>query len=59
MWRAFVYGNKDFGSEELVQQSYSTFKPLDGLFDSNVILQVKNGPSELHAAVLSQQRALA
>ena len=40
MWRAFVYGNKDFGTEELVKQSYSTFAPLDGKFDNNVILQV-------------------
>jgi alpha-glucuronidase len=40
MWRAFVYGNKDFGMEELVKQSYSTFAPLDGKFDDNVILQV-------------------
>ena len=45
-WRAFVYGNKDFGTEELVKQSYSTFKPLDGQFDSNVILQIKNGPMD-------------
>ena len=22
MWRAFVYGNADFGTEELVKQSY-------------------------------------
>ena len=41
MWRAFVYGNKDFGTEELVKQSYSTFAPLDGKFDANVILQVR------------------
>ena len=32
------------GTEELVKQSYSTFAPLDGKFDSNVILQIKNGP---------------
>ena len=38
MWRAFVYGNTDYGAEELVQQSYSTFKPLDGKFDDNVIV---------------------
>ena len=31
MWRAFVYGNVDFGSEELVKQSYSTFMPVSAL----------------------------
>ena len=35
------------GTEELVKQSYSTFAPLDGKFDSNVILQIKNGPVRL------------
>jgi hypothetical protein len=38
MWRAFVYGNSDFGAEELVQQSYSTFHPLDGAFDARCSL---------------------
>ena len=28
MWRAFVYGNKDFGTEELVKQSY---RPIEGV----------------------------
>ena len=46
MWRAFVYGNADFGAEELVKQSYSTFAPLDGAFDDNVVLQIKNGPMD-------------
>jgi hypothetical protein len=46
MWRAFVYGNADFGAEELVKQSYSTFAPLDGAFDHNVVLQIKNGPMD-------------
>jgi alpha-glucuronidase len=46
MWRAFVYGNRDFGAEELVKQSYSTFMPLDGKFDANVVLQIKNGPMD-------------
>ena len=46
MWRAFVYGNADFGTEELVKQSFSTFAPLDGAFDHNVVLQIKNGPMD-------------
>jgi alpha-glucuronidase len=41
MWRAFVY--KDDGSDR-IRQAYDEFKPLDGKFGSNAILQVKNGP---------------
>ncbi|MGC8517020.1 MAG: alpha-glucuronidase family glycosyl hydrolase [Steroidobacteraceae bacterium] len=43
MWRAFVYSTNPH-SEDRVKQSYDIFKPLDGKFDRNVILQVKNGP---------------
>ncbi len=43
MWRAFVYSTNPH-SEDRVRQSYDIFKPLDGEFDRNVILQVKNGP---------------
>ena len=43
MWRAFVYSTNP-RSEDRVKQSYDIFKPLDGKFDRNVILQVKNGP---------------
>ena len=43
MWRAFVYSTNPH-SEDRVRQSYDIFKPLDGKFDRNVILQVKNGP---------------
>ncbi|SHO56951.1 alpha-glucuronidase family glycosyl hydrolase [Vibrio quintilis] len=42
MWRAFVYANEKH--EERSKQAYSEFKPLDGQFRSNVLLQVKNGP---------------
>jgi alpha-glucuronidase len=41
MWRAFVY--KDDGTDR-IGQSYGEFKPLDGKFASNVMIQVKNGP---------------
>jgi alpha-glucuronidase len=41
MWRAFVY--KDDGTDR-IGQSYAEFKPLDGKFASNAMVQVKNGP---------------
>ena len=40
-WRAFVY-SPDIGDR--FRGSYDEFKPLDGKFADNVILQVKNGP---------------
>ena len=42
MWRAFVYS--DQASEDRAKQAYAEFVPLDGKFDRNVLLQVKNGP---------------
>jgi len=42
IWRAFVYSNET--PEDRFKQSYAEFLPLDGKFDDNVILQVKNGP---------------
>lgn len=42
MWRAFVYANEK--NEERSKQAYSEFKPLDGQFHNNVLVQVKNGP---------------
>lgn len=42
MWRAFVYDNKV--PEDRTKQAYNEFKPLDGQFRPNVIIQVKNGP---------------
>jgi alpha-glucuronidase len=41
LWRAFVYGNSN---EDRAKQAYDEFKPLDGKFRHNVIVQVKNGP---------------
>lgn len=41
MWRAFVYSPSD---DDRAKQAYAEFKPLDGKFDSNVIIQIKNGP---------------
>ncbi len=41
-WRAFVYSNDP--KWDRVKQAYDTFKPLDGKFRDNVIVQVKNGP---------------
>ena len=42
MWRAFVYA--DHGQEDRIKQAYDEFVPLDGRFDANVLLQIKNGP---------------
>ncbi|HEY1848315.1 MAG TPA: alpha-glucuronidase, partial [Opitutaceae bacterium] len=42
MWRAFVYGAHP--ETDRVNQAYDEFKPLDGKFRDNVILQLKNGP---------------
>jgi alpha-glucuronidase len=41
MWRAFVYEPEQ--GEDRAKQAYSEFKPLDGKFRDNVIVQVKNG----------------
>jgi alpha-glucuronidase len=40
LWRAFVY--KDVGDR--IRQAYDEFKPLDGQFGTNAVVQVKNGP---------------
>lgn len=42
MWRAFVYSNEM--PEDRAKQAYNEFKPLDGKFRNNVLVQVKNGP---------------
>jgi alpha-glucuronidase len=42
MWRAFVYNEKT--PTDRAKQAYDEFKPLDGVFRDNVIVQVKNGP---------------
>jgi alpha-glucuronidase len=41
MWRAFVYAETD--PEDRAKQAYAEFKPLDGKFADNVLVQVKNG----------------
>ena len=41
MWRAFVYSST---SNDRFKQAYEEFKPLDGKFRKNVLVQVKNGP---------------
>jgi alpha-glucuronidase len=41
MWRAFVYSETN--PEDRAKQAYSEFKPLDGTFADNVLVQVKNG----------------
>ena len=41
MWRAFVYSS---AANDRFKQAYEEFKPLDGKFRKNVLVQVKNGP---------------
>ena len=42
MWRAFVYSSEV--PDDRAKQAYNEFKPLDGAFRPNVMVQVKNGP---------------
>ncbi|MEI7423630.1 MAG: alpha-glucuronidase family glycosyl hydrolase [Prolixibacteraceae bacterium] len=41
MWRAFVYDNNV--PDDRAKQALNEFKPLDGQFRENVLIQVKNG----------------
>ncbi len=41
-WRAFVYSPNPKGDR--FKEAFNEFKPLDGQFDKNVVVQVKNGP---------------
>ena len=41
LWRAFVYAAEN--PDDRAKQAYADFKPLDGQFAENVIVQVKNG----------------
>ena len=48
-WRAFVYrwnptGRPLSDGHDSLHDSYETFTPLDGLFDDNVVVVIKNGP---------------
>ncbi len=48
IWRAFVYSES---GEDRAKQAYNEFKPLDGQFRKNVLLQVKNGPIDFQPRV--------
>lgn len=41
LWRAFVYSPSN---DDRAKQAYEEFQPLDGKFQRNVVVQVKNGP---------------
>ena len=49
VWRAFVYNCwqdwRDRGTDR-ARACYDTFKPLDGAFDENVVIQTKIGPMD-------------
>ncbi len=47
IWRAFVYSPDPNGDR--FKQAYDEFKPLDGEFKKNVIVQVKNGPIDFQS----------
>lgn len=47
IWRAFVYGQKE--EKDRAKHAFGEFKPLDGEFDKNVFVQVKNGPLDFQA----------
>jgi len=42
MWRAFVYSENS--PTDRIAQAYDEFQPVDGDFDENAMVQVKNGP---------------
>jgi alpha-glucuronidase len=42
LWRAFVYS--ETSPTDRIKQAYEEFKPLDGQFNENVLVQAKNGP---------------
>jgi alpha-glucuronidase len=41
IWRAFVYTHN---GTDRAAQAYNIFKPFDGKFEENAIIQIKNGP---------------
>jgi len=47
IWRAFVYSPDPEGDR--FREAYKEFKPLDGQFDKNVVVQVKNGPIDFQS----------
>lgn len=49
IWRCFVYNcSQDWRDQKTdrARAGYDHFKPLDGQFDDNVVLQIKNGPMD-------------
>lgn len=49
IWRCFVYNcQQDWRDKKTdrARSGYDNFKPIDGEFDENVILQIKNGPMD-------------
>lgn len=49
IWRCFVYNNKQDWRDrktDRARAAHDHFKPLDGEFNDNVILQIKNGPMD-------------
>jgi alpha-glucuronidase len=48
IWRAFVYKLQDWRDTSIDRAcaAYNIFFPLDGQFEDNVILQIKNGPMD-------------
>ncbi len=42
IWRAFVYAN--ISESDRIKHAYLEFNPLDGQFNDNVFIQIKNGP---------------
>ena len=47
VWRCFVYNCRQDWRDTVTDRpkaAYDTYQPLDGQFDDNVILQIKNGP---------------
>lgn len=49
IWRCFVYNNKQDWRDrktDRARAAYDHFTPLDGEFNDNVILQIKNGPMD-------------
>jgi alpha-glucuronidase len=48
-WRCFVYNSQQDWRDTVTDRArsgYDNFHPLDGKFDDNVILQIKNGPQD-------------
>lgn len=48
-WRCFIYNCRQDWRDRTIDRpraAYDLFMPQDGLFDANVILQIKNGPGD-------------